>query len=997
MAFGDRQPDKDINLGSGAWEGAYSNGTTIWFLNNSPDRLVAYKASDQTRDSNKDFTNISGDLGGAVSDGITIWLINKAGGNARAYNLNSKLSDSDKDIRIATIGWQGGTSDGTTLWLISEFSSFPARAYRARRPSDQRPELDSTKNITLGTGAWRGGASDGTTLWFVNSTTNWVRAYVASSRARDEDKDISLGSGTWRGGATDGKTLWLVDSSTNYARAFEVVTINLRLYIGTREIKHIYRGTTAIDKLYRGDQLVWERGGKPTITSFTITPNSINLDHTPTGNITIAFTATAGADGSILRAFVTEKSTGRKVGLTYASAGNAPITQSFTIPQPDETEIFVLTAVGNEGSVHQEAVVTVVEGGPNEISAFMTNPDPVDLDTSPTGNITLSYATKGKRNRLSQGSTNIPVLDTLQADSAHDITLPSGFWRGCTSDGFTIWALQSGPNYLRAYNALSGHRDTNKDISLGAGAFVGCVYNQGRIWVTIGAEARAYSTNTYSRDTTAGMIALGSGTWTRAFSDDVTLWFINDATNRALAWNASTLARDSNKDLGLGSGGWDGSGQSDTAIYLLDRNNVPPVLRAYTKQDRQRRATKDFNLPQQDSSNNLIAYRGLVGAGGLVFMLDDLADKLLAFKKVEAGYLSNKVWPQKTFTLGTGDYRGACTDGLVMWVINATTSKAEAWQMPTLRAPASRLTNRDITLLGGGTFKGLIYADARIWVIDNTTLARCYESGPGIRDETRDLTHGYTDAERGISDGSTLWIVRGNRNAEAFNAVTRSPDSTKLIRLPSGNYEGGAIYTGPSFYFVNRNAVPARLVTYNASTRARQASKDFGLVSGQAYRGAVSVGRLALFINNTSKQAECRYLDADFSDQTIPQPSSDTSYRLDSLLGANSYNASTTIQVNKSPEIANFRRVGFQQSPGTQSGTFFFSGTIRGTPQPALTYKFGNGRQGTITARHLTPSGTNEWTFTRWSIFHSVLGDSLEITATNRKTSTTTTIANIST
>ena len=143
--------------------------------------------------------------------------------------------------------------------------------------------------------------------------------------------------------------------------------------------------------------------------------------------------------------------------------------------------------------------------------------------------------------------------------------------------------------------------------------------------MTIGAEARAYSTNTYSRDTTAGVIAIGAGTWTRAFSDDVTIWFINDATNRALAWNASTLARDSNKDLGLGSGGWDGSGQSDTAIYLLDRNNVPPVLRAYTKQDRQRRSTKDFSLPQQDASNNLIAYRGLVGASGLVFMLDDLA------------------------------------------------------------------------------------------------------------------------------------------------------------------------------------------------------------------------------------------------------------------------------------------------------------------------------------------------------------------------------------
>ena len=91
----------------------------------------------------------------------------------------------------------------------------------------------------------------------------------------------------------------------------------MALRIAGNEIKHVYRGTQTIDKIYKGDLLVWQRSsGRPTITNFSITPNSINLNNRPSGNITIAFTATAGSDGSILRAFVTEKSTGNKIGHT---------------------------------------------------------------------------------------------------------------------------------------------------------------------------------------------------------------------------------------------------------------------------------------------------------------------------------------------------------------------------------------------------------------------------------------------------------------------------------------------------------------------------------------------------------------------------------------------------------------------------------------------------------------------------------------------------------
>ena len=128
---------------------------------------------------------------------------------------------------------------------------------------------------------------------------------------------------------------------------------------------------------------------------------------------------------------------------------------------------------------------------------------------------------------------------------------------------------------------------------------------------------------------------------------------------------------------------------------------------------------------------------------------------------------------------------------------------------------------------------------------------------------------------------------------------------------------------------------------------------------------------------------------------TTPQPTQTQAYRLVIRTAGGASHRDASIVVTQNAAISNFRRTAFQQNPGTLSGTFWFAATITGTPQPTLSYRFGNGRQGAITARHLTSSGTNQWTL-NWNIFHSVLNDSLVLTATNSSNTTTATIANIS-
>ena len=98
----------------------------------------------------------------------------------------------------------------------------------------------------------------------------------------------------------------------------------------------------------------------------------------------------------------------------------------------------------------------------------------------------------------------------------------------------------------------------------------------------------------------------------------------------------------------------------------------------------------------------------------------------------------------------------------------------------------------------------------------------------------------------------------------------------------------------------------------------------------------------------------------------IPQPNQTTSYRLIARTNAGAAHEDFTIHVTQNPRITNFRRTGYNQSPAGNS--FVFGATIIGYPQPALSYRFSNGAQGVITPRHLTSSGTNQWTL-NWGSF----------------------------
>ena len=221
---------KDITLhtDNADADGVWTDGTTMWALDSTDDKIYAYTVSTKARDSSKDFTSLSG-LGsntpyGIWSDGTTMWVA--AGTKLYAYKMSDKSRDSGKEFNTLSAAQNhqpfGIWSDGTTMW-VADYIDNKLYAYKMSDKS-----RDSAKDITLNSandnanGIW----SDGVTMWVVDHTDNKAYAYKMSNKARDTSRDFSLTAGA-RGLTSDGHYIYAANPSQDklYAHyAFPALT-----------------------------------------------------------------------------------------------------------------------------------------------------------------------------------------------------------------------------------------------------------------------------------------------------------------------------------------------------------------------------------------------------------------------------------------------------------------------------------------------------------------------------------------------------------------------------------------------------------------------------------------------------------------------------------------------------------------------------------------------------------------------------------------------------
>ena len=124
---------------------------------------------------------------------------------------------------------------------------------------------------------------------------------------------------------------------------------------------HVFNGTKAISKIYNGSALVWGNTNAPNITAFSVSPDTIDLDTRPTGNVSFTLAVT-GRSGETTNAQVVRLPGGQNVGPTYQGQNGANISETLpNIPQPNQTTTYRLFATNAGGAAHRDTTLTVTQ------------------------------------------------------------------------------------------------------------------------------------------------------------------------------------------------------------------------------------------------------------------------------------------------------------------------------------------------------------------------------------------------------------------------------------------------------------------------------------------------------------------------------------------------------------------------------------------------------------------------------------------------------------
>ena len=223
-APGARQPDADIEAlraaGNEGPAGIWSDGTTLWVVDNTDNRAYAYELASGARTASRDIeTSANSSPTGLWSDGTTLWVLNYYGG-LHAYDLaTGEPRPSFDRPTIGDSAASGLWSDGRTFW-VAHNGDDRVRAYDAAGLRDDTRDIQPLADGSdATTAAW----SDGVTLWVADQGASRLYAYGLASGARAAARDIALARSVnaWPMGVwSDGETVWVSDWTSKGVYAY---------------------------------------------------------------------------------------------------------------------------------------------------------------------------------------------------------------------------------------------------------------------------------------------------------------------------------------------------------------------------------------------------------------------------------------------------------------------------------------------------------------------------------------------------------------------------------------------------------------------------------------------------------------------------------------------------------------------------------------------------------------------------------------------------------
>ena len=231
-AWGERLPERDIELGAGAGPtGLWSDGETLWVVRDWRSGAVrAYDLDDGSLLAERGF-EVAGGSGfpsGLWSDGSTLWVSDFHGGvTAHRLSDGARLAAEDLDGGILAAAGNSGPSglwsDGSTLWVADDraWKAFAYRLSDKSRLASKEVGFRGDGDRVSPWGLW----SDGETLLVSDPRRGMLHGYRLSDGARQAQRAVDLSTvgmsmpmGLW----SDGRVLWVAGERETTVRAYAV-------------------------------------------------------------------------------------------------------------------------------------------------------------------------------------------------------------------------------------------------------------------------------------------------------------------------------------------------------------------------------------------------------------------------------------------------------------------------------------------------------------------------------------------------------------------------------------------------------------------------------------------------------------------------------------------------------------------------------------------------------------------------------------------------------
>ncbi|MYH49788.1 MAG: hypothetical protein F4151_09755, partial [Gammaproteobacteria bacterium] len=190
-ATGERAPGREFTLDerNRAPRGAWSDGETIWISDSGQERLFAHDLATGERDEERDIELAArnADPRGIWSDGSVVWVLDSGRAALFAYDLESGELLAECALDAANSDLRGIWSDGVTLWVSDHGAKrllayrLPAREERAAsgdgKALERVPGEDFAEPGRVGNNSPRGIWSDGSVMYVADANDGRVYTY----------------------------------------------------------------------------------------------------------------------------------------------------------------------------------------------------------------------------------------------------------------------------------------------------------------------------------------------------------------------------------------------------------------------------------------------------------------------------------------------------------------------------------------------------------------------------------------------------------------------------------------------------------------------------------------------------------------------------------------------------------------------------------------------------------------------------------------------------